>query len=172
MTSKFFKLSLLLALMAATPLQLTAQSADSTRATNQRNASRYFLGTEEQVLLPVNILGLVQKPGQYMVPLRTDLVSLIAFAGGFRDDAKVTGVKIIRRAGTNGTNHGRNDVYEVDVKRYFKSGDQTRIPQLLPDDTIVVSGSTRRTVNQIFEFLGKAAVLAQIYFYVKVALRE
>lgn len=170
MNVKFFKL-LLFALVAATAVQLSAQGRDSTRAANQRDASRYFLGTEEQVHLPVNILGLVQKPGQYMVPLRTDVISLIAFAGGFREDAKISGVKIIRRAGTNGTNHGSHNVYEVDVKRYFQTGDQTRIPQLLPDDTIVVSGTTRRPVNQLFDFLTKAVVIAQIYFYVKTASR-
>lgn len=143
--------------------------------------SRYFLGAEDNLLLPVNILGLVNKPGQYMVPYRTDLITLIAFAGGFREDAKISKVKIIRNITTNGryatngkyaTNGRRKKkarIYVVDIKKYFKTGDQRQIPKLKPDDTIIVTGSTTRTINKIFSFVSKGIMLAQIYFLIKVA---
>lgn len=137
--------------------------------------SRYFLGTEESVLLPVNILGMVQKPGQYMVPYRTDLVSLIAYAGGFSENAKISEIKLIRNVanvnGRNGNNGRRvhTQVFKVDMERYFEKGDQSQIPQLMPDDTIVVGGSTAQTINKFFDFVSKAAMLAQIYFFIKVA---
>ncbi|MFQ5750517.1 MAG: polysaccharide biosynthesis/export family protein [bacterium] len=137
--------------------------------------SRYSVDTEDNLLLPVNILGLVNKPGQYMVPYRTDLITLIAFAGGFRDDAKVSKIKIVRNVAAN-SKHAKNSrkyyrarVFVVDVKRYFEKGDQSQIPILMPDDTIIVSGSTTRTVNKIFDFVGKGIMLAQLYFLIRVA---
>ena len=133
--------------------------------------SRYFLGKEEQMLLPVNILGLVQKPGQYMVPFRTDLISLIAYAGGFREDAKINDIKIVRSAGTNGNNKARARVFTVDVKRYFELGDQTQIPQLMPDDTIIVTGKAGRTVDKFFDFMSKVTILANLAFYIAVIVR-
>ncbi len=138
--------------------------------TSDRNIpSRYYLGTEEQVLLPVNILGLVSRPGQYMVPYRTDLISLVAFAGGFREEAKITDIKIVRNTPSNGKPYKRARVFKVDVKKYLKNGDQSQIPQLMPDDTIIVSGTTTQLINNVFDFVSKAVMLAQLYFYIKVA---
>jgi hypothetical protein len=139
--------------------------------------SRYYLGKEEQMLLPVNILGLVQKPGQYMVPYRTDLISLIAFAGGFREDAKINEIKIVRVAIANGVNgnssrKARSRVFKVDVKKFFETGDQRQIPQLMPDDTVIVSGTAARSVNKVFDFLTKAVILGQLAFYITVALER
>ncbi|MCG8603986.1 hypothetical protein MJD09_03175, partial [bacterium] len=41
--------------------------AQTSQMVQRDQHSRYVLGKEEQMLLPVNILGMVQKPGQYMV---------------------------------------------------------------------------------------------------------
>lgn len=133
--------------------------------------SRYVFGTEESLLFPVKILGLVKKPGQYMVPYRTDLITLIAYAGGFHEDAKVSKIKIIRHAAADGRNgkSGRVKVYQVDVKKYFQTGDERQIPKLRPDDTILVGGSTTKAVNKVFDFVAKGLMLAQFYFLIKVA---
>lgn len=137
--------------------------------------SRYFFDNEDNLKLPVNILGLVQKPGQYMVPYQTDLITLIAFAGGFREDAKISKVKLIRTKATNGKHaangryRGQAKVYVVDINKYFEKGDQRQIPKLMPDDTIVVTGSTTRTINKVFDFVSKGIMLAQLYFLIKVA---
>lgn len=136
---------------------------------HQRPQSRYVLGEKDEVLLPVNVLGLVNKPGQYMVPFGTDLISLIAFAGGFTEEAKINKVKIVHSSAVNGNNSkSYGQVKEIDIKRFFDTGEQHTFPQLMPDDTILVSGSA--TVK-IFDFLSKVAVLAQIYFFIRAAGR-
>ena len=56
--------------------EVSAQTGEERTA-----ASRYFLGKENEFLMPVNILGPVNKPGQYMIPSETDVVSLV---GGYR----------------------------------------------------------------------------------------
>jgi protein involved in polysaccharide export with SLBB domain len=148
-------------------------SRDNMKETDNQ-PSRYFLGEEENLLLSVNILGMVQKPGQYMVPYRTDLITLVAYAGGFQEHAKISEVKLIRNIpadGKNGTNgkKGRTVVYKMNVKKYFENGDTAQIPQLMPDDTIVVGGSAAKTVDRFFDFVAKGVLVAQLYFLIKVA---
>ncbi len=158
--------------LLATSAVVSAQSGGDAPPTDA--PSRYFLGREEQMLLPVNIIGLVQKPGQYMVPYRTNLISLIAYAGGFREDAKINAIKIVRvMPTTNGARNGkevrpRSVVYTVNMKKFFEKGDRSQIPQLMPDDTVIVYGTAKRTVNQVFDLLSKLLVVAQIAFYVAV----
>ncbi len=153
--------------------------AQNTQAADQ--PSRYFLGKEEKMLLPVNILGMVQKPGQYMVPFRTDLISLIAYAGGFREGAKINEIKIVRNMNNtssksngkaNGGQRKRARVFKVDVKRYFEYGDLSQIPQLLPDDTVLVSGSAAQKVNKVFDFVSKLVILGQLAFYITVVANQ
>jgi hypothetical protein len=127
--------------------------------------SRYYIGNEDELLTPVNILGYVNKPGQYMVPNETDLVALVAFAGGFKDDAKLNNVKILRGLATN----GRPQVFKVDLKKYFATGNRKLIPRLMPDDTVIISGSRTVTIKNVLDFVGRLAVVVQIYFYLQVA---
>ena len=167
----FFVNAMLVCLFFLFPVVIFAQESGNT---GKPQPSRYLIGQEEQMLLPVNILGLVAKPGQYMVPFRTDLVSLIAFAGGFRENAKITEVKIIRNAinKKNLKNSGRAEVFTVNIKKYFENGDIAQIPQLKPDDTILIKGTAARSVNKFFDFLGKLAIIGQLAFYVAVVQRE
>jgi hypothetical protein len=168
----------------------------------RNRGAQYYLGQADELLIRVNIWGFVQKPGQYMVPKDTDLISLISFAGGPLEQAKMKSIKLIRAAAGpfttgngadyhgsnghgntnapvlsrrndgNGTNgHGLQDrqVIEVNVKKYLETGRQSLIPELMPGDTIVVSGSAIHFVGKVLDFASKFAVVAQIYFWVNVA---
>lgn len=139
--------------------------------TSQRDQpSRYIVGKEEQMLLPVNVLGLVQRPGQYLVPFRTDLISVIAYAGGFRENAKLNEIKIVRSAVES--NSGIARVIKVDLKRYFEQGDKTQIPQIMPDDTIIVAGTARQTLNAFMGFVRDVLVVAQLIFIIDRTTRD
>jgi hypothetical protein len=161
-------------------------------------AAQYYLGEQDELLIKVNIWGLVRRPGQYMVPKDTDLISLISFAGGPMEQARMKKVKVIRALAPAATSSGaiigstsgelmlanpasRGDaalnapstpaqqVIEVNVKKYLETGQQSLIPELQPGDTIVVSGGTLQFVGKALEFVSKFAVIAQIYFWVDVA---
>lgn len=134
----------------------------------QDRPSRYYIGKEDELLIPLNVLGFVAKPGQYLVPNNTDLVSLIAYAGGFVEGAKLNKIKIVR-----GFHRGREaGVIWVNMERYFETGDRSLLPELRPDDTIIISGSRAYTFRRVIDFLGRLAVLAQIYFYITVSKRR
>ncbi|MDZ7372419.1 MAG: SLBB domain-containing protein [candidate division KSB1 bacterium] len=134
----------------------------------QDRPSRYYIGKEDELLMPVNVLGFVAKPGQYLVPSNTDLVSLIAYAGGFIEGARPNRVKIVR------SYHQSNEppVLWVDMDEYFKTADRNLLPSLKPDDTIIVGGSKGYTFRRVMDFIARLTILAQIYFYISVARRQ
>ncbi len=130
----------------------------------QSRAAQYFLGTEAELLVPVNIWGFVQRPGQYMVPTNTDLIALLSYAGGPTEAAKVSDIKIIRSDMTHG-----NKVIQVNVKKYLDTADYRLIPELRPQDTIIVKGTTFHWIGKVFEFLGRLSIFAQIYYFIVIA---
>ncbi len=127
-------------------------------------AAQYFLGTSDELLIPVNVWGFVQKPGQYMVPDNTDLIALLSYAGGPTENAKLSHVKIVRN-----DIKGGHVVYRIDVKRYIETADARLIPTLRPGDTVIVGGTTFHWVSKAFEFVSRIAILAQIYYLVALA---
>lgn len=183
------------------PFCASAQNEDEPRDSESSRGAQYFLGSQDELLIKVNIWGFVRKPGQYMVPKDTDLISLISFAGGPLEQARIKKVKIIRElkpgnAATSSNNRlnqnelllanrSRNldsnlvpgtaptqQVIEVNIKKYLDTGRQNLIPALRPGDTIVVPGNTLQFLNKTLDFASKIAVIAQIYFWVNVADRR
>jgi hypothetical protein len=127
-------------------------------------AAQYYLGTSDELLIPINVWGFVQKPGQYMVPDNTDLVALLSFAGGPAENARLSHIRIIRNDPKTG-----NVVYKIDVKRFIETADERLIPNLRPGDTIIVDGTTFHWVNRFFEFVSRLAIIAQIYYLIAIS---
>ena len=139
---------------------LTSHAQISSNQLGNNRAAQYFLGGEDQVLMPINVWGFVLRPGQYMVPFDTDLVSLLSFAGGPQEDAKIKSIRVVR-ASTKENEDGQ--VIDVDVKAFLKNGSSDLIPVLRPGDTVVVYGTTMHFVQKFFEFTYRIAILAQVY---------
>jgi len=137
---------------------------ESSLSLPQDRAAQYYLGSKDELLIPVNVWGFVQKPGQYLVPDNTDLITLLSYAGGPSENAKISHVRVIRNDRTGG-----NVVYKVDVKRYIETGDDRLIPILKPGDTVIVHGTTFHWINRFFEFVSRIAVVAQIYYFIVLA---
>ncbi len=129
---------------------------------DQARAAQYFLGGQDQVLMGVNIWGFVNRPGQYMVPYDTDLISLLSYAGGPREDAKITGIKVVRGTKSNDAKNP-GEVIQVDVKKWLKNGSPDDIPVLRPGDTVVVSGTSFYFVSRFFEFAWRVAAIVQVW---------
>jgi hypothetical protein len=125
--------------------------------------AQYYLGTDDQLLIKVNIWGFVAKPGQYLVPNDTDLISLISFAGGPRDGAKLNSIKLIRDMNPEDK---VEKILEVNVQKYINDGNESLIPTLKPGDTIIVSGSIWYHIGEYLAFVTKIATLVQIYWLV------
>lgn len=127
---------------------------------NAGRAAQYFLGNQDQVLMAVNVWGFVNVPGQYMVPLETDLVSLLSYAGGPKEDARIKRIRVVRTTAANDS----STVIDVDVKNFVNIGDIKENPLLLPGDTVVVSGTTFHLVNKMFELGFRIAMIVQAVY--------
>lgn len=127
-------------------------------------AAQYHLGSENELLIPINVWGFVGKPGQYLVPDNIDLMSLLSFAGGPTVDGKIRKVKIVR----SNPDFGRS-VMKVNLKKYIQTANQELIPTLKPGDTVIIRGTAFHGMSRFFEFVSRMAVVAQIFYFVALA---
>ena len=169
---KAFMSCLLLSFVALLNPEYARAQVPSSGASDQGRAAQYFLGDRDQVLMPVNVWGFVNKPGQYMVPYETDLISLLSYAGGPREEARIKSIKLVR--GVKAINGQKNqpEVIEIDVKKYLKSGQSDIIPTLKPGDTVVVNSTTYYFINRFFDFALRIATIAQVIVLVDFYSRQ
>lgn len=138
----------------------------------QNRGAQYQIGSGDELLIKVNVWGFVRIPGQYLVPRDTDLVSLISYAGGPTENAKVSDIKLVRTThlGQNGSNGDPlQKIYKYNLNKFLKTGDISLNPQLMPNDTITVPGSTVHLISKSLEFIGKLAVFVQVYYLIRIA---
>jgi protein involved in polysaccharide export with SLBB domain len=179
---------LVIVVCLASAAALSAQDIASADFMNQ--ASRYQLGNKDEILMNVNVWGYVARPGQYVVPRNTDLISLISFAGGPARGANLNGVQIIRAGahyygsqsdgqganGHQGNGHGKSrkamqgrvPILKVPVGDSMEHGDMSRIPILQAGDAIIVPQSFSNKIqgtlgfNSLFTVIAAMASLALV----------
>lgn len=86
------------------------------------------------VLMKVNLWGGVNRPGIHHVPVKTDLMSLMSYAGGPTHRANLDDVTIKRDMGN------KQEVIEVDVEELLTGASHHHV-ELAPNDIIVVPES-------------------------------
>lgn len=111
----------------------------------------------EKLKMNTYILGQVAKPGLYVVPDDTDFLTLMALAGGPREDAKLSKIRIVRPSEEG------DKVIWVNFKKYLETGDPRLIPEMKPGDTIVVSGTIFYAFSRVADFLSKMAIALSVY---------
>jgi protein involved in polysaccharide export with SLBB domain len=114
----------------------------------------------ELLKIKTYIWGQVRKPGLYIVPDDTDLLTLISSAGGPTENANLTKVRIIR------TTEDDEKVIWVDLQEYIDHGDYSLIPTLQPGDTIIVSGSAYYAFTKAVAWISQVAVILSVYISV------
>jgi len=155
-----FYLASLLIILGGMTAMARAQSLPAPLDEKRIGASRYFIEGEDELLIPVNILGWVNKPGQYMVPSVTDLIALVAYAGGFKEDAKINEVKIVRKMG----NQKKPKIMQIDLEKFYTTGDPQSTPPLMPDDTIIIANKKSVKTKTVAEVIRSLAYAAQIVY--------
>lgn len=152
-----FHLPIPLASVAAV-LILSAASADSPSpeeldlARYIRSGPQYVFGDEERVKISVNVWGEVDRPGSYLVPDDTDLVTLLSLAGGPTAQADITEVRVVRFHAT------RPATDTVDLKQLLDSPG-TVPPGLLPGDTVRVPRRSGTTLGGVLRALSEIAII-------------
>jgi hypothetical protein len=126
--------------------------------------NQYYLGQANELLMRVNVWGRVERPGQYFVPATTDLITLISAAGGPKTASRLTDIAVVRPS-----EEGENQVILVNVKKYLKTGDKRLIPNLKPEDTVVVNGSVWQLFSDVVDIVSKLAIVANVYYFFFIA---
>jgi hypothetical protein len=118
----------------------------------------YFTDDLGNILMVVNVLGEVAKPGQFIVRENADFATLFALSGGLRPDANLRRVVVARRVPDN---NGKQ-AYVLDLKSYYKNGDRSSFIALKPNDTIIIP-EKGITLEKIAHVMGIATPVFYIY---------
>jgi|GEM_PF-1853345 len=90
-------------------------------------------------LIRVNIVRGAAASGKYFVPPKTDLLELVALAGGLNADADDTDISVRRRKGA------RDEVYSLNLREYMS--DNEAKPFYFEDNDVVFAAQVRPIVS-------------------------
>lgn len=131
----------------------TFKSQTSTLQYSDRPA-QYILGGGDILLVNVNLWGHVQRPGIYSIPSAYNLIDLISSAGGPLQTARLSDVRVIRK---------NQEVMEVNVEKFLKTGNVELLPVLQPGDTIIVSGSIQDIFTKVVAIFRDLAIIVNVF---------
>ena len=101
----------------------------------QRARQRYITGEDGVARMYVNVWGHVNKPGTYLVYDGMDLVTLLSIAGGPKQGAGLSKIKLVREFPDD---EGKF-VHYIDFKKFISSGDRNVLVKVSPNDIYVIS---------------------------------
>jgi hypothetical protein len=144
-----FFILLNLSLLSAQDMQMPSQYGD--------RPAQYILGGRDILLINVNLWGHVQRPGIYSIPSSYGLIDLMSSAGGPLTTARLTDVRIIR---------SNQQVINVDVEKFIKTGNSELLPLLQPGDTIIVSGSAYDVFTRFIAIVRDIAIIVNAIYLI------
>ena len=118
------------------------------------SAAYYFLSKPGEITMSINLWGYVRNPGRYEVPISTDLVQLLSYAGGPLAEADLASVKISRVVRRD--DGIRTVEFNVNLRHLDKLDDKAR--GLEPGDTIFVD-SPSFVWRDVFSILTTVAII-------------
>ncbi len=122
---------------------------------------RYIIDPETGKLsMVIRVWGEVKNPGVTMVPSDADLISLLSYVGGPTDKAKLDNIRILRF----NENEGESRIVFADVEAYLETGDSKYIPEIYPNDTIIVRGTIWKILSTATPYINLAVTLVNGYY--------
>lgn len=140
--------------LAAVPLLLLACQVIFA----QENPGRVFKvqNIQGEMTKRINIWGYINFPGRYDVPLSTNIIQLLTYAGGPRDNATLDNIKVYRI-----NPQGNRILIKLDIERPEQNSDVQL--DLSDEDTIQIDYSSIVTWRDIFNIIsGPLALLASL----------
>jgi hypothetical protein len=119
--------------------------------------AQYILGGADILLINVNLWGHIQRPGIYSIPSSYGLIDLMSSAGGPLTTARLSDVRIIR---------SNQQVINVDVEKFLKTGNSDLLPLLQPGDTIIISGSVADVFTRFIGIVRDIAIIANAIYLI------
>lgn len=116
--------------------------------------AQYILGSNDVLLINVNLWGHVQKPGIYSIPSSFGIIDLLSSAGGPLKTARLNDVRVIRK---------NQEVIKVNIEEYIKTGNKDLLVPLQPGDVIIVSGSISDVFARFVSLVRDIAIIVNVY---------
>ena len=117
---------------------------------------KYVVDDRGNILMHVNILGHVKKPGHHLVHEGIDIITIISVAGGYLPGANLKEITLIRES----ADENNKTIYVLDLNKFYETGDRENLVKILPNDTIVIEEKMfssifrgNNTLNSILQIL-------------------
>lgn len=120
-----------------------------------RAAEYIYRSSPKESLIGVQLLGAVKNPGIYYIPTNTDVLKLLALAGG-SEDADLSEI-LVRK-----TDPTQTGVYELDVKKLMKSTANVKPFKLAQDDFVYVPKREPWISNDVSKTITIVSLVATI----------
>ncbi len=128
----------------------------------------YVAARPGEITMFVNIIGMVQKPGRYEISRETDVVKLLALAGGPTTNALLGSVRIAHAAGSD--SGGRGTERTVDLRRLDRL--TAADAALRPEDTVCVDASAWVVFRDVVSLISVIAIVASAAAQILLASRR
>ncbi len=143
------------------------ESKKISRDLKKSSAAKYtFSSSTDALLMTVKVWGEVIKPGVFDVPIGLDLVELLSSAGGPTDAAKLSKIRIIRGVALG----NESEVEIIDVKEFLETGDHSLIPEIKPNDTVIVPKKPMQIISSSISWstqvLSVVTAITMIQYYI------
>ncbi len=116
--------------------------------------AQYILGSNDVLLININLWGHVQRPGIYSIPSSFNIIDLLSSAGGPLKTARLNDVRIIRK---------NQEIINVNIEEYIKTGNKDLLVPLQPGDVIIVSGSISDIFSRLVAIIRDVAIIVNVY---------
>jgi hypothetical protein len=137
-------------------------------ATPQGTTTNYHFAEPSELTIVVSLLGPVQRPGRYEISRTIDLPNLISLAGGTREGADLSDIRIMRTM-KEGSQIKRKEI-RVDLQKELSATEGYL--QLTQGDFIVVGETSWMSFRDVLTIITTAAaVTTSIVYLVYVAKR-
>ena len=143
---------------------------------------QYIIGEDGKLQFTVHIWGEVGRPGEYLVPDKTNILELISKAGGPTEFSNLNDVKItrgmlrftssdIRTSNVNLAKYkigkkGIKSVTNVNLKRMLEKEDYIQLlPTLQPGDVVIIGKNYWYRWQTVIRVVSQLAIVAQVWWY-------
>ncbi|HPG41392.1 MAG TPA: SLBB domain-containing protein [bacterium] len=142
----------------------------------------YIIGEDGKLQFTVHIWGEVERPGEYVVPDKTDLLELISKAGGPTEYSNLNNITITRGllryggrelklASVSSARLKANDltgkmVVKVNMKKILEKNDFNQLlPTLQPGDIVMIGRNNWYRWQTVVRVISQLAIVAQVWYY-------
>jgi protein involved in polysaccharide export with SLBB domain len=138
----------------------------------------YLLGEEQGLEMIVHILGEVQKPGEYRISDKTDLLQLLSKAGGPTQFSRLSGVTVRREHDPRLSStpaRGSSfpvEILHVNLDKTMQSSKAMPPPLLKPGDVVLVPKNALHKWKEVSAIVRDISVVASAYFLYLRATRD